>query len=246
MKCYKMILCTALVCLTLCACGNKENSSKPPEVTTVPVTTKSADTAEVRDCVTVGREETYSVTDANKNTVETHYRLPVLTFDTADARAVNQEINNLYAEEFDAAKQAADSGKYTAYSSIDYNAFVNDDIVTVIITAETSGHSLRYNVFNYNKKTSKRLDNAGLLEYLQRDYDQTFAQLKEALEDDYTSKFKAENFPDDYYYQLEETVGDEAVQKSQLYLNGEAELYAVCVEHASIGEGEFQVLISLV
>ena len=101
-------------------------------------------------------------------------------------------------------------------------------------------------MYNYNKTTGKRLDNEKLLSYLQRDSESTYSDLKQALEDDYTSKFKYENFPDDYYYQMELTVGDEAVRQSQLFLNKEAELYAVCTERASVGSGEFQVLISLV
>ena len=147
---------------------------------------------------------------------------------------------------YNCAKEAESNNKTPAYDSIDYEAYVNDDIVSIKITAENAGHNLSYSVYNYNKTTGKRLDNEKLLSYLQRDSESTYSDLKQALEDDYTSKFKYENFPDDYYYQMELTVGDEAVRQSQLFLNKEAELYAVCTERASVGSGEFQVLISLV
>ena len=246
MKTFKLLLIAIPLCFILTACHNDERSSSAPQpLTTVPVTTKSTESSAVNDCVTTAREETFICTDKNKNTVETVYRIPALKFDTPDALAINGDIQKQFSEAFSAAKEAESGNKYPAYDSIDYKAYVNDDIVSIIITAEDSGHSLSYSVFNYNKTTGKRLGNKELLDYLQRDYDNTFSDLKQALEDDYTSKFKYENFPDDYYYQMELTVGDEALQKSQLFLNKQAERYAVCTEHASVGSGEFQVLISL-
>ena len=65
------------------------------------------------------------------------------------------------------------------------------------------------------------------------------------MEEDYLAKFKEEKFPDDYYYQLDLTISDEAVRRSQMFLNADAELYAVCVEYAGVGDGEYSVLISL-
>ena len=247
MKICKLLLFLLPLCLLLTACNDEKSSSKPvSEIVTVPVTTKPLDTSKAENCVITAREETFTCTDKNKNTVETVYRIPALTFDTPDAVAINSEINKKYEGDFAAAKEASGKNKYTPYDSINYEVFLNDAVISILITSENTGHNLSYSVYNYNKTTGKRLDNKGLLSYLQRDYGQTFAKLKKALEDDYTSKFKYENFPKDYYNQMELTVGDEAVAQSQLYLNGDADLYAVCVEHAGVGSGEFSVLISLV
>lgn len=246
MKNFKLLLIILPLCLIMTACNDKGRSSSAPEpVTTVPASTVPQKSSAVNDCVTAAREETFTCTDKNKNTVETTYRIPALKFDTPDALEINSDIQKQFSDAFSEAKEAESNNKSPAYDSIDYQAYVNDDIVSIIITAEDSGHSLSYRVFNYNKTTGKRLDNDMLLSYLQRDSDDTFSDLKQALEDDYTSKFKYENFPDDYYYQMELTVGDEAVRQSQLFLNKQAELYAVCTERASVGSGEFQVLISL-
>ena len=246
MKNFKLLLIILPLCFIMSACNDKGHSSSAIEpVTTVPVMTISSDSSAVSDCVSIAREETFTCTDKNTNTVKTTYSIPSLKFDTPDALAINSDIQKQFSKPFSEAKEAESNNKSPVYDSIDYDAYINDDILSVIITAEDSGHSLSYTVFNYNKTTGKRLDNEKLLDYLQRDCDDTFSDLKQALEDDYTSKFKYENFPDDYYYQMELTVGDEAVRQSQLFLNKEAELYAVCTERASVGSGEFQVLISL-
>ena len=226
MKNFKMLLILLLLCFILTACNNKgRGGSEPEPVTTVPASTVPQKSSAVNDCVAAAREETFTCTDKNKNTVETTYRIPALKFDTPDALEINGDIQKRYSDAFSEAKEAESNNKTPAYDSIDYEAYVNDDIVSIKITAENAGHNLSYSVYNYNK---------------------TYSDLKQALEDDYTSKFKYENFPDDYYYQMELTVGDEAVMQSQLFLNKEAELYAVCTERASVGSGEFQVLISLV
>ena len=246
MKNFKLLLIILPLCFIFAACsGNASSSSAPQPVTTVPATTVPSKASKITDCVTAGREETFTCTDKNKNTGETTYRIPALKFDTPDALEINSDIQKQFSEAFSEAKEAESKNKTPAYGSIDYEAYVNDDIVSIKITAEDSGHSLSYSVFNYNKTKGERLDNEKLLSYLQRDSESAYSDLKQALEDDYTSKFKYENFPDDYYYQMELTVGDEAVRQSQLFLNKEAELYAVCTERASVGSGEFQVLISL-
>lgn len=246
MKIYKL-LCAALLCLLLAACNNgggESTSSEPPEeITTVPVTTKPTEPSKVTDCVAVGREETFKYTDKNKNEVSVTYRVPSLRFDTAAAKAINAEITARYTDAFTSAYQATAAGTAPEYAGINYSAFVNDDIVTLLITEESAGHSLSYRVFNYNKTTGERLDNDGLLNYLGLEPDEAYSELQTALKADYTSKFKEENFPKDYYYKLELTAGDEAVRESQLFLNADAELYAVCKEYAGVGSGEFSVLI---
>ena len=80
---------------------------------------------------------------------------------------------------------------------------------------------------------------------MQCDSESAYAALKKALTEDYMSKFKPEDFPDDYYYQLELTVGDEALREAQLFLNADAALYAVCTEHADVGSGAFEVLVAV-
>ncbi len=248
MKTYKYILIAALMCLLFSACHDGDNGGSadaPQEITTVPVTTRAPESSEISSCVRVGREETFSYTDKNKNTVSVIYRIPALTFDTPDAQKINSEISDEYSEAFSAAFEAASAKKSPEYSGINYNAYVNDDIVSLVITEESSGHKLSYRVYNYNKTTGKQLDNEGLLAYMHRDADETYAELKTALEADYLAKFKEENFPDDYYYQLDLTTGDEAIRKSRMFLNADAELYAVCVEYAGVGDGEYSVLISV-
>ena len=246
MKSYKIIGCAALLCLSLCACRNStpaDSVSEPPALT-VPTTTAPVD-PKAAEAVKTGREETFTYTDKSGGSHSTVYRIPALNDDTADARQLNAIISATYNDAFEAAEQAQKKQSAPALTSLTYDANVNDDIVSLVIKSEDRSHTVTYNVYNYDRGTGKNLDNESLLTYLQLDYEQTFQDLKASLEDDYYAKFKYESFPDDYYYQLENTVNDTAVKGSRLFLNENGELFAVCTEYASVGKGEFQVLLKV-
>lgn len=226
------------MCVLLTACQSSTQSASSAQDTAAPTETAEPTTDPVPgEYVITGQEKTVTDNDGKNETV---FRVPKLNLDTDGAKAINSAITERYGAEIEAAGQ----GK-SGYSSINYSAYLNDDIITLLITAEKKGHAITYGVYNYNKATGKQLDNSGLLEYMGLSEPDIYAELKEALQDDYTSKFKYDDFPDDYYYQLEMTVGDDAIAESQLFLNSDAELYAACTERASVGAGEFEVLIAV-
>lgn len=237
---YKALLCAVLgVCLLLCGCAGQ---TAAPD-TAAATAEEAADTNRAAGWVETARDETFRHTDKSGNEITAVYRIPKLTADTIDAQRMNADINGKYNKLFDEARETAAQNGSPEPETIDYSAYLNDDIVTIVITGEGQSHSMTYEVYNYNKTTGKRLNNVELLNYLQRSYDDTFQALGKALEADYTSKFKEENFPDDYYYRLDLTLKETAVRQSKLFLNQNGELYAVCTEYADVGDGAFQVLI---
>lgn len=239
MKCFKILLSAALICAFLTACrGNTQKTETEPETTEAVTETAEPTTSPVpSEYVVAAKTKTFTDKDGKS---ENTFAIPALNFKTDDAKAINSAISEKYDKEI----EAAGKGK-SGYDTINYNAYLNDDVITLLITAEKKGHAITYDVYNFNKTTGKKLDNEGLIKYLGLDSSETYSTLKAALQDDYTSKFKFDDFPDDYYYQLEMTVGDEAITRSKLFLNGDASLYAACTERASVGAGEFEVLIAI-
>ena len=244
MKHFKILALLLLTALLLGAC-----QSAPPAVqkTTAAAAAAPATAPTAPDPgsgVSAGRNETFTYTDKSGARHEVTYQLPQLTFNTKDAHTVNHLIEERYAADFSAAAEQESKNAAPALAGISYQANVNDDVVTLVIQREEQSHAITYGVYNYNTATGEQLDNDGLLAYLQRDAEQTYRDLKKALESDYYAKYQAENFPEDYYYQLERTTGDEAVRACTFFLNSKGELFAVCKEYVSVGAGEFEVLIS--
>ena len=130
MKNFKMLLILLLLCFILTACNNKgRGGSEPEPVTTVPASTVPQKSSAVNDCVAAAREETFTCTDKNKNTVETTYRIPALKFDTPDALEINGDIQKRYSDAFSEAKEAESNNKTPAYDSIDYEAYVTTKLM---------------------------------------------------------------------------------------------------------------------
>ena len=244
MKSFKIVCAALLTALMLCACQSPAREL-PPEITTVPVMQSPSLKKAVESYVATGREQTFTYTDKNDAEIACVYRVPALRDDSDGAKAINAAIAAAYEDLFMQAQVAVNNNREPEPISIRYDAYLNDDIVTLLITSEGQGHLLHCRAFNYNKTTREQLDNEGLLRYVQCDSDSAYAALKKALTEDYMSKFKPEDFPDDYYYQLELTVGDEALREAQLFLNADAALYAVCTEHADVGSGAFEVLVAV-
>lgn len=245
MKSFKIFLAALLLCLSLCACqGGGSSAADTTAAETAPATEEETDPP-AGFPVVIGREETFAYTDKSNGEQNAVYKLPALNFSTPDAQRINREIEEQFTAVFETAAQEQSKQAALSVTSLGYDANVNDDVVSIVIKTETQAHTVSYTVFNYNTATGTQLYNAGLLSYLQLDYDQTFASLKDSIEDDYYSKFKVENFPEDYYYQLDRTTDSEAVQQSRLFLNDDGILYAVCTEYAGVGAGEFQVLLKV-
>ena len=122
---------------------------------------------------------------------------------------------------------------------------MTDIVLTIVITRTESDHTVSYSVYNYNVEKNKSLDNKGIAQYMKRDYDEIKSMVKSALEDDYVSKFKYENFKKDYYINYEKTLSDDNIENSSLFFDNSGSFCAICKEFASVGKGEFNVKIKV-
>ena len=254
MKRRKIVLWIAagLIGTLLCACSDGESESGMAETTnhaqiiTASVTEEVNPTALSADnYVVTAKEKTYQYTDDFGTSHSATYQIPALNFTSSEAAAVNAEIQESYAEEFAKADKAEQEKTALPCDMIDYEYYINDKLISIVIKHQNSAHITDYKVYNYNAENDTKLDNDGLLAYLNRDVKQTYSDLKNVLQNDYTSKYKYDHFPNDYYVQLEKTIGDEGLKNSQLYLNKNAKLCAICTEYASVGQKVMQVMISI-
>ena len=250
MKSLRTVSLLVLALLAAFFGGCKGGSSAAPhsrqEETTAAATeaaTEVTAAAEPDAPVTEGRKELFTFTDSAKNTYTATYRLPALNYQTEDALAINREIEALYDDAFKTAAKEQSEQKPLSVGGIDFESNINGSVISLVIKSEDAVHTLSYSVFNYDRSEGRRLDNSGLLAFLQLDEDATYDRLTAALEEDYFGKFKYESFPDDYYYRLDQSAGASAIRESKLFLNENGELYALCTEYASVGKGTFQVLI---
>ena len=98
---------------------------------------------------------------------EFSYHLPEILDDSSDAKSINNEIYKL-AENSIKVSEEMSSGKSEfpsepEYMAVSYESYINDDIVSIIVRADSMYSDWRdYSVFNYNKATHKKVSNSDL------------------------------------------------------------------------------------
>ena len=196
----RIILSAMLMCAVLCACSKQESSQQEyyQIVTDPPTEAVETEPNGAQRYVKTAKEESFEAEEKSGTKEKATYRLPKITADSKDAEKINSEIIKKYEKDFETAQSEIDSGKALSVSELNYESYLTDIVLTIVITRTESDHTVSYSVYNYNVEKNKSLDNKGIAQYMKRDYDEIKSTVKSALEDDYVSKFKYENFKKDY------------------------------------------------
>lgn len=243
----RIILSALLMCAVLCACSKQESSQQEyyQIVTDPPTEAVETEPNGAQRYVKTAKEESFEAEEKSGAKEKATYKLPKITADSKDAEKINSEIIKKYEKDFETAQSQIDSGKALSVSELNYESYLTDIVLTIVITRTESDHTVSYSVYNYNVEKNKSLDNKGIAQYMKRDYYEIKSTVKSALEDDYVSKFKYENFKKDYYINYEKTLSDDNIENSSLFFDNSGSFCAICKEFASVGKGEFNVKIKV-
>ena len=78
-----------------------------------------------------------------------------------------------------------------------------------------------------------------------KSYPEVKDKIRAELEKDYVNKYNTANPPQNYKENYEKTLSDDNMEKAKIYINEKGKITAVCKEYASVGNGEFAVVITL-
>lgn len=238
MKRIGIIALIAALCVVFSACGDGEE----PVTTTAPEVVIQA--AKNKNKVSVMREESFEYTDNNGNSYSASYRIPSINLDSEDAEDANAEITEKYTPDFEKAEQESASRIGLTCDSLDYERFENGDVLSVVIRRVYYSHAVDYSVYNFNSKTGALLKNSDVAKAAKLSSDEVNETIKKELEKDYVSKYKNSK-PEKYDENLEKTLSEENIGKTMLYLGKDGRLTAICKEYASVGAGEFSVVLTI-
>ncbi|MBR1483885.1 MAG: hypothetical protein IJ598_13105 [Ruminococcus sp.] len=238
MKRLGIVVLFTAVCLWLSACGTESL----PVATTAPEQVIEA--AKTKNKVSVAREESFDYTDANGNSYSAVYRIPSINFDSEDAEKANSEITQRYSTDFATAERESAGRLSLTCDSLNYEKFENDGVISVVIRRVYFSHAVDYTVYNFNSKTGAALSNDALAKKAGMSAEAALKKLSSELEKDYVSKYKTAK-PERYEENLGKTLADENLAEARYYLGKDGKLTAICKEFASVGTGEFSVVLSL-
>ncbi len=149
MKKLTTALLTALLLLSLAACGEKEPDDTP----------SGYDDSLISELYS----EEGEYTDAENNTISYCYHVPQIVSETAVAAALNAEI----ADKFGALVQEQKSMMAGRVSltclSVTWKSYWNDSLLCLVLTSEMDGDMTDYAVYSYDFFGGKRLTSEDLL-----------------------------------------------------------------------------------
>ena len=240
-----MLLLAAMMALSFCACDTyyNINVSTTEEDTTEPPSTKPA--YETGVYTTVAKEETFDYTDRAGNVYKTTYLIPRINLVGADADMINKEITEKYYKDFVAAENEQANRSSLTCDSLGYERFINGNVLSVVIKRVYYSHSVDYTVYSFNTSTCTLLDSKGVVTAIGKSYPEVKEKIRAELEKDYGNKYNTANPPQNYKENYEKTLSDDNMEKAKIYINEKGKITAVCKEYASVGNGEFAVVITL-
>ena len=240
-----MLLLAAMMALSFCACDTyyNINVSTTEEDTTEPPSTKPA--YETGVYTTVAKEETFEYTDRAGNVYNTTYLIPRINLVGADADMINKEITEKYYKDFIAAENEQANRSSLTCDSLGYERFINGNVLSVVIKRVYYSHSVDYTVYSFNTSTCTLLDSKGVVTAIGKSYPEVKDKIRAELEKDYVNKYNTANPPQNYKENYEKTLSDDNMEKAKIYINEKGKITAVCKEYASVGNGEFAVVITL-
>lgn len=228
----------AALCVIFSACG----SGKEPIATTAPEVVIQA--AKEKNKVSAAREESFEYTDNNGNSYSATYRIPSINLDSEDAEEATEEISDKYTPDFEKAEQESASRTGLTCDSLDYEKFENKGVLSVVIRRVYFSHAVDYSVYNFNSKTGESLSDSEVAKAAKLTAEEVQETLQKELKKDYAAKYKNSK-TEKYEENLKKTLSEDNLGKAMLYLGKDGKLTAICKEYASVGAGEFSVVLTL-
>lgn len=241
-----------------------ESTIEEPEVTSAPIavpdlTNTPAPTTEavgmIGDYVTTRREEHIdydtSGSFAGLNFGESYdfwLRVPEILLDSEDARQCNQEIADQFDFIIDEALTAQSQGTSCAYTALDYDTWMYDGIVTVVVSAASEYGDTLHGVYLIDTETGERLTNTDLAEKLGLS-DNYIASVQNAMQAKFEELFgvpgqyEGKPLAVTYESQLERTLAQENLENTVLYPAEDGTLMICCRIYSLAGAESYDYLV---
>ena len=173
--------------------------------------------------IKIAKEKTLEYSSGHTHT----FCLPEVTFDTQDARDANSEIMDDFGE-------MMENLTTTSGYSLEYEAYLNEDVLSLVIFVRYDGGSGFGLGYNFDVTTGDRIDDETLCSIIGKSYDDVLDELCDALDEHFEKKNLI-----GIDSRREQTYSDENLQAAILYLNDSADLMAMIDVYASVGGGHW-------
>ena len=196
------------------------NSSK----TDTPATDAPAEIGTLEDYVAVAKSATVVYGDG----ISHDLRLPKILLDSADAQTANTEIMDRFGDDC--------AGDKNYVGAMDYEAFLNDRILSVYVSAKYDGGNTYGLCYNFDVTTGSLLNNETLCSMTVRDYNAAISALTTNVTTEYDKRYG--NIPNNDT-EKDKTLASDNITASKMYLDNSGKLKAMVQLYAAVGGGRW-------
>lgn len=275
MKTLKAMICMLLAALLLTGCAATPPEDTKPDTTTAPDTTPAQteatvettvaaelsapvypersvtalpEKANVEDVVSSYWEETLEWVDKPGNACSLPIAIPQIHPFSDDAIRCEKEIFDILFPIAEETLTHMEEKLSQSWAKIGYEAFVNEDVLSLVIVKETDYDLTEYHVYNLDLSTGEQLTREGLLEKLAVSEADFKAAAESAVEETFVNRYgeKGKNADQDFYQeQLERSLSKENLEKTEIYLDAEGKAVLVADVYAMAGAASYPTRIPL-
>ena len=163
------------------------------------------------------------------------YQIPEILLDSSDAAAANSEIMERFGDD------VKEYDEYSPVVSLDYEAYLNDVYLSVIVTGTFDGGNSYGLCYTFNVTNGNELNSATLCSATGRDYNTALSDLTENVTEEYDEKFGTLPGNDS---ERSKTLDSANIQAAKMYLDGSGNLMAMVDIYAAVGGGHWVYSIS--
>ena len=186
-------------------------------------------------------------TDSVGNEMAYTYAVPAFNVDSPDASDMNEELEAVAGTAISEMKEAEANGYSLMYTSVDYEAYQNGDIVSLLLVMTTDIELIEYHVFNLNVATGERASGAEMALYAGMDEAAFVEAAMAATEAKFLELYGGlEDLGDFYEEQYAKTMSADVFSLSApMYLNGEGKICIIARIYALAGASYYDHILTL-
>ena len=183
--------------------------------------------------------------DSVGNTYDCTYRIPSITLQSEDAQEINRELNEWLTPYIEEQQKYHEEGISMVVPSIDYEAWIYNETLTLIVTMQTDWSQTFYRVYNLDIYTGEDLDNEDLLHRTNLTesafFDALYAALN-AMFDPAYAEMAGEEF---FTAQRERTLSEENLEEAELFFDAKGNAFAHVLVYSLAGADSYEHLLEL-
>jgi len=181
-------------------------------------------------------EEDGTYKDDVGNEMDYTYHVPHLVVDTADAEAVNADIDSAFGKNVKDSMSDMKKGYSLWYFNVEWKSYWHGSTLCLVVSSNEEGDFTDYRVYNYDFAAGKKLTNTELLQQTDLDTDtlvsKTYAIAKAQLKKDYAD-LKAMLGRKEYQKLFDRTLTDKNINKDMMTYVDDSGTVNVIIQYAS-------------